>query len=151
MAMKIFKRDEKGEPIDLLAVVGFIVTALGLLGLIALMGKSWMTVFVGGVYWYFFMAIMDFICNLLCPLPKCSSPRVSPNNVPTNNLSLIDQVGICLTSLRPSGFVEIEGNKYNAQTEGDFVEAGTEVVVLSHHTNCLVVRQKTSPTSKEHA
>ncbi|MBN1124532.1 MAG: NfeD family protein [Sedimentisphaerales bacterium] len=140
--MKIFKRNEKGEPINLLAVVGLTLTVLGLIGLIILMGKSWMTAFVGVVYLYFFDVILDLICNLLCPLPKKSLH----NNLPMNNSSLINHVGICLTSLRPSGFVEIEGNKHNAQTEGDFLEGGTEIVVVSHNGTKLVVRQKINPT-----
>jgi len=53
--------------------------------------------------------------------------------------------GLTVTPLRPSGFVEVEGKRYNVVSEGDFI-ASDEVVVISQiEGNRIVVR----PIKKE--
>lgn len=47
--------------------------------------------------------------------------------------------GIALTPLRPAGVVEVEGHRLDAVTEGEFVEAGSRVRVVSARGPRLVV------------
>lgn len=44
--------------------------------------------------------------------------------------SLIKQRGISLTPLRPAGTIRIDGKKYDALTDGFFIEKGKEIVVI---------------------
>ena len=54
---------------------------------------------------------------------------------------LIGKKGMTLTPLRPSGNVEIDQVKYDAITEGDFIETGRKVIVSLARTNHLVVKK----------
>lgn len=49
--------------------------------------------------------------------------------------------GVTLTELRPSGAVEIDGKRFDAVSEGGFIEAGTEVIVASRRLSGVVVRR----------
>lgn len=49
--------------------------------------------------------------------------------------------GRAITPLRPSGTVDVEGERIDAVTEGAFVEAGKEVVVVKVEGTRVVVRQ----------
>lgn len=48
--------------------------------------------------------------------------------------------GIATTNLSPSGFVEIAGRRYPAQSRGEFVEARTPVTVIAIKPCAVVVR-----------
>lgn len=54
--------------------------------------------------------------------------------------SLIGKIGVADTTLRPSGRVEIEGEIYNAEADGSFVEAGRGVRVTRVRGSILTVR-----------
>ena len=43
--------------------------------------------------------------------------------------NLIGKKGIAITSLRPSGIVEIEGERMSVSTYGNFIEAGKEISI----------------------
>ena len=53
---------------------------------------------------------------------------------------LIGKRGVAQSYLRPSGVVEIDGERVDVVTEGEFVEAGTPIEVLALEGNHLVVR-----------
>ncbi|MEQ8473184.1 MAG: NfeD family protein [Marinoscillum sp.] len=55
--------------------------------------------------------------------------------------SLIGKKGTAYTILRPSGRVEIEGEMYDAYTRGNYIDAGTEVEVISDEGTSLKVRE----------
>jgi len=55
--------------------------------------------------------------------------------------NLIGQIGQCVTILRPSGRVEINGKVYQAISAGEFVEAGETVLVSGTEENQIVVKK----------
>lgn len=52
---------------------------------------------------------------------------------------LLEKIGVCLTDLRPSGTVEIEGRRLDVITSGDYVDAGCRVRVIELRGNRMVV------------
>ncbi len=55
--------------------------------------------------------------------------------------SLIGKEGVAVTDLKISGKIELEDERYDAITTGDFVEAGTKVIVKKYKGNYLVVKK----------
>ena len=49
--------------------------------------------------------------------------------------------GRALSILRPSGRIEVDGEPYNAVTEGDWIEAGEDIVVAEVSGNRILVRK----------
>lgn len=49
-------------------------------------------------------------------------------------------LAIAISALRPMGSVLINGNKYEAQTNGEYIEANTEVIVTKVMSNKLLVK-----------
>ena len=58
--------------------------------------------------------------------------------------SMSGKRGVAHTVLRPGGKVNIDGGIYDAYTSGEYIEAGTEIVVLGDETTSLRVRQYVS-------
>lgn len=58
--------------------------------------------------------------------------------------SLVGKAGVAYTVLRPSGRIEIEGDIYDAYTRGNYIDAGTEIEVISDEGTSLKVRERTS-------
>jgi membrane-bound serine protease (ClpP class) len=54
---------------------------------------------------------------------------------------LMDKIGVAQTILRPSGRVEIDGNMYDAATRGEYIEAGTKIIVIDDSGNYLKVKE----------
>ncbi len=54
--------------------------------------------------------------------------------------ALVGKEGVALTDLKISGKIEVEDERYDAITTGDFIEAGTKVVVKKYKGNYLVVK-----------
>ena len=54
---------------------------------------------------------------------------------------LIDKIGVAHTILRPSGRVEIDGNLYDAATRGEYIEAGSKIIVVDDSGNYLKVKE----------
>ncbi len=54
---------------------------------------------------------------------------------------LIDKIGVAQTILRPSGRVEIDGNLYDAATRGEYIVAGTKIIVVDDSGNYLKVKE----------
>ncbi|MEO6168447.1 MAG: NfeD family protein [Chitinophagales bacterium] len=55
--------------------------------------------------------------------------------------SMLHKQGVSITSLRPSGQVEIETERYDAMAESELITAGTRVKVIEISGNILVVRK----------
>jgi len=53
---------------------------------------------------------------------------------------LVDRSGVARTALRPSGIAELDGARRDVITEGEYVEAGAQVVVISVAGSKIVVR-----------
>lgn len=54
----------------------------------------------------------------------------------------ISREGIVATPLRPAGFIEIDGERLNAATAGDFLEKGVPILVTGVEGDHLVVCRK---------
>ncbi len=54
----------------------------------------------------------------------------------------IGKKAVTVSSLRPAGFVEIDGNRLSASTSGGFLEKGTMVDVIGAEGDHLIVRSK---------
>ncbi|NMB11610.1 MAG: nodulation protein NfeD [Firmicutes bacterium] len=59
---------------------------------------------------------------------------------PTSRVDLLGKIGKSQTPLRPSGIIEIEGQRVDAVTEGGFIAEDTPVQVISVEGNRIVVR-----------
>lgn len=55
--------------------------------------------------------------------------------------SMVGRRGVTRTVLRPSGRIEIDGEIYDAYTRGDYIDAGTEIEVISEEGTSLKVRK----------
>ena len=55
--------------------------------------------------------------------------------------SLIGTTGICVTVLRPSGRIEINGKVYQAVSAGEFIEVGESVLISDTDENQIVVKK----------
>ncbi len=55
-------------------------------------------------------------------------------------LPAIGMQGEALTPLRPAGFVRIDGRRMDANAEGDLIDAGADIEVVSHRDGQLRVR-----------
>ncbi|MBP9015308.1 MAG: NfeD family protein, partial [Candidatus Atribacteria bacterium] len=56
--------------------------------------------------------------------------------------SLVGKTGIAKSMLRPAGIVEIEGKRWDAITEGEFISPGTRVKVEKIKGNTIVVKSE---------
>lgn len=54
---------------------------------------------------------------------------------------LVGKPGVALSELRPAGMAEIEGERVDVITEGDWMAAGTPIVVVKAEAMRLVVRR----------
>lgn len=59
-----------------------------------------------------------------------------------NKKGLIGKEGITYTVLRPSGKIDIDGNIYDANTNGSFIDQGIAIVVLNDDGRSLKVKKK---------
>ncbi|WP_278320236.1 NfeD family protein [Inediibacterium massiliense] len=57
------------------------------------------------------------------------------------DLSLIGKEGVAITSLRPSGMVQIEEKRIDVVTEGEFVEKGTRVKIIKIEGRRIIVQK----------
>jgi len=53
---------------------------------------------------------------------------------------LTGKEGIAITPLRPSGIVEVNGKKFNALTQGEYVDSNTKIKIISVEGNKIVVK-----------
>lgn len=54
---------------------------------------------------------------------------------------LIGKKGVVISDLKPSGFVFVEGKKYDAQSEGIMIKSGEKVEVVSVVGSLVTVRR----------
>lgn len=59
----------------------------------------------------------------------------------TSAHSLLHKTGVALTDLRPAGVAVFENTRVDVVTEGDYISAGSDIVVYEVHGNRVVVRQ----------
>ncbi|MEG1496255.1 MAG: NfeD family protein [Clostridiales bacterium] len=66
------------------------------------------------------------------------SGYTSPN---MDNMLYMGKEGVSLTPLRPAGEVDIEGNRVDVVTEGDFIEVGVKVLVTALDGTRIIVKR----------
>lgn len=75
-------------------------------------------------------------------------PKAPPNWVgyDDSHNNMLGKHGVCHTPLRPCGIADFQGQKVDVVTYGDFLDAGTEVVVTETEGNRIVVEPTTTQT-----
>lgn len=127
--MQVLTEGLKWAAITVLAIAAAIVTALlkgaSLPGLsrLALRAEVQSTAHGGGA-----------AAAVAAPVAEELAPQPEPL------MALVGQHGIAETILRPAGKIRLGGITYDAVSEGDFIEPGTQVVVLRVAGGNLVVR-----------
>lgn len=58
-----------------------------------------------------------------------------------SNTALIGRRGTVMTILRPAGTIVVDGERYDAVSDGDFIDEGSKVTVLEVHGNRVVVER----------
>jgi membrane-bound serine protease (ClpP class) len=73
-------------------------------------------------------------------LPEDFQPAETLPPAPGDYSSLVGKIGIAVTTLRPSGRVEIDGEVYPVEADGSFVDPGRGVKVTRVRGNTVTVR-----------
>lgn len=68
------------------------------------------------------------------------------DSAPAGLADLVSESGVAMTPLRPSGRVQFGDQFVDVVTEGDFIETGARVEVLSVNGNRVVVQGQSAPT-----
>ena len=110
----------------MLFAVGFAFTTAGLLGGVTMLGLS--TVGGGGLFYYLWKsgAWNRFVLD--------TSLRPDENLLAEESeqrAKYLGKLGVAVTPLRPTGVVEIEGERIEANTEGDYIAAGSDIRVVA--------------------
>ena len=76
---------------------------------------------------------------ILKPTTETSDQRGAPGVINHDYAALINQNGKTVTPLRPSGIIEINGERYSAVAEGEMINPDTNVTVIRIQGNSIVV------------
>lgn len=93
----------------------------------------------------YFGALPLFKHLVLVPPPAAATAATGPNDaVPAGDgrQSLLGQTGIAATPLVPAGKARFGDRQYDVLTDGDFIDAGTNVKVVSIQGNRMFVRRE---------
>lgn len=71
--------------------------------------------------------------------PAQAAPDAPAGVADVDYSPLLNQKGKTVTSLRPSGIIEIDGRRYSAVAEGELISENVEIVVISLQGNSIVV------------
>jgi membrane-bound serine protease (ClpP class) len=72
-------------------------------------------------------------------------------SAPERDRQWLGRTGTALSPLRPAGIAEIEGARVDVVSDGDFIEAGTSILVTRVDGNRIVVRRSPSRQEPTHA
>lgn len=122
--------------------------------------RPWeMEAFLDWLLWFFGTIVMALIGMFLVaktlPHTRVGSRLILSHGGPEGALGLtgsasvesgrygafVGRTGRALSTLRPSGRIEIDGEPYSAVSEGDWIEPGDELVVAEVRGNRIVVRK----------
>lgn len=71
------------------------------------------------------------------------------SSAPESDKEWLGKSGTALSPLRPAGTAEIDGERVDVVSDGDFIEPGSPIVVTRVSGNRIVVRRQRTPTKKE--
>ena len=108
--------------------------------------NNWLYTLVGAI-------ALWVLINYLCAIgdihlfgkrrPKALSPDLLPTikSVPLDP-SLVGKTGIADTRLNPAGFVLIEGKRYDALSEGGYIEEDSAIKIVEIRGNNIIIEKK---------
>ncbi|MEM1093354.1 MAG: NfeD family protein [Bacteroidota bacterium] len=110
----------------MLFAVGFAFSTAGLLGGVAMLGLS--TVSSGGLFYFLWKsgAWNRFVLDASLQADEKLLAEESEQRA-----RFLGKLGVAITPLRPTGVVEIEGERIEANTEGDYIAAGSDIRVVA--------------------
>jgi membrane-bound ClpP family serine protease len=90
-------------------------------------------------FWPILHELVTDLPRMIAPArPGTSHPQHGSD--PRGSAALVNRTDVAATLLCPSGYVEIDGIRYDAVAEGGYLEAGTAVRVMDVKQGSLVVR-----------
>jgi membrane-bound serine protease (ClpP class) len=115
--------------------VGFSFTEAGLLGGIVSLGISMLA--TGGLFWLLAQsgAWQRFVLSA-----NIKQDAVSVDMERDQRARYLGRTGMAVTPLRPSGVAEIEGERIEVSTEGEFIAAGSVIRVVAMDRRSFYVR-----------
>lgn len=97
-------------------------------------------VLVGGAVLWRVLPKLPFFNRVFLPPPEpATAGAAGAGLVDSGAMAMVGRTGLTTTPLRPAGVVEIDGQRLDVVTEGEFVAAGTAVRVLYVQGNRVVV------------
>lgn len=125
----------------LFGITGLVLVAVGLGTVMAAPGISGTVAFVTAVILMVIgAAVFVFLVRRHKPSALVLSERVSGSAVPDPK-QLVGSSGVALTHLRPTGTVELAGKRWSVVTEGEYITAGTAIMVVQVEGQRIVVKQ----------
>jgi membrane-bound serine protease (ClpP class) len=147
--------------VEIFVVPGFGIT--GIIGLAALLGGLSLTLFGAGASWEFILnAVARVIFSLLAAviaslfmlrfLPRLPFGRrlildtgvpasAGYASAPEGDKAWLGKSGRALSPLRPAGIAELNGERLDVVSDGEFIESGAAIVVMRVDGNRIVVRR----------
>ena len=125
-------------------MLGAIALAFVQIGFIAgFMAMAGATLTTGGAFWWLWKsgAWNRFILSANLKSDENLIARESEQRA-----SYLGKTGVAITPLRPTGIVEIDGERFEVVTEGDFISVGSEVKVVAMDRRKHFVRLVSSGT-----
>jgi membrane-bound serine protease (ClpP class) len=71
-------------------------------------------------------------------------------SAPESDHRWLGRTGTALSPLRPAGIADIDGARVDVVSDGDFIEAGTPILVTRVDGNRIVVRRSPSDQEPSH-
>jgi membrane-bound serine protease (ClpP class) len=98
---------------------------------------------IGGIFLAFFAGPIFLQSKLFKRVTLQESFETSAGYTSNFNVeNMIGKTGVAYTVLRPSGKIEINHIIYDAYSQGDFIDRGSEVIVIDHLATSLKVKLK---------
>ena len=79
---------------------------------------------------------------LVSALPLGDSRKIKTSSGMVVNESLVGMKGVANSFLRPSGSGKFDGKSYNVISNGDFIEQGSDIVIVDVQDNNHIVVEK---------
>jgi membrane-bound serine protease (ClpP class) len=118
------------------ATVSVIITALGQVAISILLAMAGAFAFVRALPSLPFGSRLVLETDMTADRGYVSSPE--------SDRRWLGKTGIAISPLRPAGIAEFEGARVDVVSDGDFVDAGSTIVVTRVDGNRIVVRRSTA-------
>lgn len=155
--------------VEIFVIPGFGVT--GILGILAIVGGLTLSLMGAGTTWEFVLAALGRVAlSLLLALAGAVALlRFLPHlpfgrrlvletglgaqtgyaSAPESDLRWLGKRGSAVSPLRPAGIADLEGERVDVVSQGEYIEEGTPIEVIRVEGNRIVVRSELSRPAKE--